>query len=183
MLGCKFLHGNMHPLIVFTQTFGISREMSSCCGVWWARLCMRRSTGEALVRLEGGHRGDFIWGPWGKASRGSLQGLPPARLLIPHQPAGNAQCSWLGEDDQAAPLSLAAPSCSWETLSWPLPSGLTAGHPAPLPLLSLIGSQWLVISSIIRVGGAWPRLLHAACHPKPGNSLHRLLVYLETKGN
>lgn len=89
--------------------------------------------------------------PGGKCSTWSLQRLPPARVLLPGQPRWQSSVLGGGGEewqDQAAPLlTLKAPSCSGETLSWPLPLGLTARLPALPPPTSAVMDRWPVISN------------------------------------
>ena len=141
---------NMHPLLALTQTFCISRGRSSCCGGWWTQFGVRRGLEEALVGMEGGHGGHFHVGSLGEsAARGQYSASPHLGCCSPRQPRW--QCSVLGgageeSRDPAAPLlTLKAPSCSGETLSWPLPLGLTARLPALPPPTSAVMGRWPVI--------------------------------------
>lgn len=179
MLGCDFLEGNMHPLLCSHRPFSISRGMSSCCGVWWSQFWVRRSPEEeALVELEGGHRGDFHLGsPEESTACLRYRTFPPARLLIPLQPPGNAQCSELGEGDQVVPLSLAASSGSGGDPTLTSALGPDSRVPSAPTLAVTPGGQWLVIRSLWE---AHDPALPAACEPMLGNFLHSL--HLETKG-
>lgn len=149
---CELLHGNLHPYIVFTQTFASQ-------GRWAAAVESDEYYSEwkgALKRtwcswLEGEHGGDFHLGSLG-------EWVAHSHYSTPHQwPDGQAAdfspaCSLLPQGDSimTSALGLTA-GC---LLSPPPPTPTT--H-TPMLLLSLLDSQWLVISSIIHMKGVWPR--------------------------